>query len=489
MRTAPFLCTIAALLLAGCGDSDSNGGQGGAFGRGGALGGWGGDIGTGGGMTPSDGSQHGMGGGMGVDAALAGVGGRFAATGGARASLDGGAATGSGGVPLDGGAGSAGRPSADAADTASADANLHGGAGLWIPFDNPATSSTYYFDRCWWFSATDGYCVLLKNRTSSAGSKTSDLLQTSDGGRTFTLLTTIDGGNTAFDGDMEVYVLSPTEIWYTTAFVGTGYSGSIGRSTDGGKTFQSLTDVVHKALADPGTSPVPSFPLWHLVKVNGRLWVGSYSSYLASSADGGTTWQRVAGPLELGEVTAPELIATRTDLLLRYTRGFMIDLYRFDGTTFVAAAFPPPSGADHSDTWWRSSPFADGAVFVDQRQYSWWGWPFAVSATLDGGKTFQTILSGQSQSTSDVVGLRDALVVSGSLAYVCGVFAGADQNRYSEIRKSIDGGLTWSVVHSEPLNNTYTTVVLDPTGRAHAMRHATDVYAKLYSYTGHYLLP
>jgi hypothetical protein len=487
MRTAPFVSIAAALWLASCGGgSDNTGGQGGARGGlGGTLGGLGGVLGTGGGMPPSDGSMRG-GGGSAVDTTFAGAGGRGTTTGGAGASLDGGIATGSGGVPTDGGAGTTGHP-ADGAGAA--DANLHGGASLWIPFDNPATSSTYYFDRCWWFTAANGYCVLLKNRTSPAGSKTSDLLQTTDGGLTFSLLATIDGGNTAFDGDMEVYVFSPTEIWYTTAFVGTGYSGSIGRSTDGGKTFLSLSSIVQTALADPGASPVPNFPLWHLVKVNGRLWVGSYSSYLASSADGGATWQRVAGPLELGPVSAPELIATRTNLLLRYTRGFMIDLYRWDGTTFVEAALPPPSGADHGDTWWRSASYGDGVVFVDQRQYGWWGWPFAVNATLDGGKTFQTILSGQSQSTSDVVGLRDALVVHGSLAYVCGVFAGADQNRYSEIRKSIDGGLTWSVVHSEPLDNTYTSVVLDPTGRAHAMRHVTDAYANLYNYTGHYLLP
>jgi hypothetical protein len=94
-----------------------------------------------------------------------------------------------------------------------------------------------------------------------------------------------------------------------------------------------------------------------------------------------------------------------------------------------------------------------------------------------------------SQSTSDVAGLRDALVVSGSLAYVCGVFVGVDKNQYSGIRKSTDGGRTWSVVHSEPSNNTYTSVVLDPTGRAHAMRHVTDAYANEYSYTGHYVLP
>jgi hypothetical protein len=236
---------------------------------------------------------------------------------------------------------------------------------------------------------------------------------------------------------------------------------------------------------------VPSFPLWRLVKVGGRIWVGSYSKYLASSADGGSSWQRVAGPLDLTEVSAPELIATRTDLLLQYQRSFMIELYRWNGTSFgrVEAAFPPPSGTDHGDTWWRASPFADGVVFVDQRQYSWWGWPFAVSATLDGGKSFQTLLAGQSPSTSDVAGLRDALVVNGSLAYVCGIFVGTDRNQYSQIRKSTDGGRTWSVVHSEPANDTYTSVVLDPSGRAHALRHVTDAYANVYEYTGHYLLP
>jgi hypothetical protein len=482
MRTIAFV-SMAATILAGCTGSDDKGGQGG-LGVGGAVVGMGGVAGTGGFVAPLGGIPGGTGGWHGAGGASRGAdGGMITATGGTGAGPD-------GGVVGGGGAGGSTVPDAPA-DSIVVDANLHGGASLWIPFDNPATTSTFYFDRCTWFTDTDGYCVLLKNHTSSAGTKTSDLYRTSDGGRTFTLLATIDGDNNAFDGDMDVYVFSPSEIWYTTAFVGVGFSGTIGRSTDGGKTFQSLTDVVHKALADPDAMPVPDFPLWRLVKVNGRVWVGSYSDYLASSADGGTTWQRFAAPLDLTQAQAPDLIATRTDLLLSFTRNFLIELYRWNGTTFgkSEAAFPPPSGADHSDTWWRSSPYADGVVFVDQRPYSWWGWPFAVSATLDGGRSFQTILSGQSQGTSDVAGLRDALVVSGSLAYVCGVFVGADQNTYSQIRKSTDGGLTWDVVHSEPTNNTYTSVMLDPTGRAHAMRHATDAYAKVYYYTGHYLLP
>jgi hypothetical protein len=478
MRTTTFLSMLTALLLAGCKSSDDKGGQGG-LGLGGSMVGVGGAVGTGGDLASSGGIQGDTGGLLGVGGTLAGVGGIVAATGG---------------VERDGAApNTGGRSTSDAAvgDAAPVDANPHGSGSLWIPFTDPATTSTYYFDRCTWFTDTDGYCVLLMNHTSAAGSKTSDLYQTTDGGRTFSLLATIDGGNTAFDGDMDVYVLSPSEIWYTTAFVGMGYSGTIGRSADGGRSFQSLTEVVHRALADPETTPVPSFPLWRLVKVAGRIWVGSYSNYLASSADGGTTWQRVAGPLDLNQAEAPELIASRTDLLLLYSRSFMLELYRWNGSAFgkAEAAFPPPSGSDHGDTWWRSSPFGEGVAFVDQRQYSWWGWPFAVSATIDGGRSFQTILSGQSSSTSDVAGLRDALVVSGSLAYVCGVFVGTDKNQYSEIRKSTDGGRTWSVVHSEPTNSSYTTVVLDPTGRAHAMRHVTDAYSNEYSYTGHYVLP
>jgi hypothetical protein len=481
MHHSLYVSIATALLLAGCQSSDSKGGNGGA-GVGGIISGLGGIVGTGGGVLPIGGIQGGTGGMMGTDGALVG-------TGGVGAGRDGGEVGGSGG----GDAGSTGGAVSDAplSDARSADANLHGGASLWIQFNNPATTSTYYFDNCWWFTDSDGYCALLKNKTSAVGTKTSDLYQTTDGGRTFSLLATIDGGNSAIDGDMDVVVLSPTEIWYTTAFVGMGYSGTIGRSIDGGKSFQSLTNIVHQALADAGTTPIPSFPLWRLVKVNGRIWVGSYSSYLASSADGGTTWQRFTGPLDLNQSEAPELITTRTDLLLRYMRSFMIELYRWNGSSFgkIEAAFPPPSDTDHGDTWWRSSPYGDGVVFVDQRPYSWWGWPFIASATLDGGKSFQTILSGQSQSTSDVAGLRDALVVNGSLAYVCGVFLGTDKIQYSEIRKSTDGGRTWVVAHSEPINNTYTSVVLDPTGRAHAMRHVTDAYANEYSYTGHYVLP
>jgi hypothetical protein len=463
IRMTAFIGASVAALLVACGSSDSGQGSGGFPGAGGSVATGGVVSATGGAAVPLEGGRGGGGGGTGT----------------------GGAGTGGGAAAED--------ASVDASqgDTAVPDSNPHGGASRWIPFNNPSTTSTYYFNRCTWFTDKDGYCVLLGNKRSTAGTKTSDLYQTTNGGLTFTLLATIDGGNSAIDGDMDVYVLSPSEIWYTTAFVGMGYSGSIGRSTDGGKTFQSMTDVVHQALADPGTTTVPSYPLWRLVKVNGRIWVGSYSSYLASSTDGGASWQRIAVPADQTLSEAPELIATRTDLVLRYLRSFMIELYRWNGTSFakVEAAFPAPSDTDHGDTWWRSSPFGDGIVFVDQRPWSWWGWPFVVSATIDGGKSFQTILTGQSRSTSDVLGLRDALVVNGSLAYVCGVFADKDQNQYSQIRKSIDGGQTWTVVHSEPAAGDYASVVLDATGRAHAMRHVTDYYSNEYSYTGHYVLP
>ncbi len=463
---ATFVFVSLSALWAACpviSDSDQGSGTGGAFaGYGGSMGG---DVFASGGATGQGG--------------LTNLGG-------------GGAGGGGGGSPwADAGPGPIDAPmEAAQGDSAVPDSNPHGGASRWIPFKKPSSSSTYYFDKCTWFTDKDGYCVLLANDRSTEGTKTSDVYQTTDGGLTFSLLATIDGGNSAIDGDMDVYVLSPSEIWYTTAFVGMGYSGTIGRSTDGGKTFQSLSDTVHQALADPGATTVPSSPLWRLVSVGGRIWVGSYSSYLVTSADGGATWQRVALPADFTYADEPHLIATRTDLAVRFMRSSMIDLYRWDGTAFakVEAAFPAPSDTDHGDTWWRASPFGDGIVFIDQRQWEWWGWPFAVSATVDGGKSFQTILTGQSRTTSDVLGLRDALVVNASLAYVCGVFSDTDQRRYSQIRKSIDGGKTWTVVHSEPEGD-YTTVVLDATGRAHAMRHVTDYYSNEYSYTGHYVLP
>jgi photosystem II stability/assembly factor-like uncharacterized protein len=373
-----------------------------------------------------------------------------------------------------------------------ADADPHGGASRWIPFTNPATTSTFSFDRCFWASDNDGFCALFANKTSAKGSKTSDLYKTIDGGKTWSLVTTIDGGNTAIDGSMSVYVLSPTEIWYTTAFVGMGYSGSIGRSTNGGQSFQSLTESVDKALADPGASPTPDFPLWGLVKVGSRIWVGSYSDYVATSSDGGATWERIASPLTLNQAPAPDLIGTKTDLILRYYRNSKIELYRWSGTAFakVEASFPVPSGTDHGDTWWRASPYSDGIVFVDRRPWFWWGWPFAVHTTIDGGKSFQKVLSGQSKSTSDVEGLRDALVVSGAqpAIYVCGVFSEAGKS-YDQIRKSTDGGQTWSTLHSEPSGTNHTSVALDSNGHVHAMRHTTDGYANTYSYTGQYVLP
>jgi hypothetical protein len=85
--------------------------------------------------------------------------------------------------------------------------------------------------------------------------------------------------------------------------------------------------------------------------------------------------QRVLGPLDLSTVQAPDFIATKTDLLLRYTtRAWGIALYRLgsgNAFTVAEAAFLAPSDTDHSNSWWRASNRGDGVAFADRR-----AWPF-----------------------------------------------------------------------------------------------------------------
>jgi hypothetical protein len=296
---------------------------------------------------------------------------------------------------------------------------------------------------------------------------------------------------------MGVYVLSPSEIWYTTGFIGFGYSGTVGRSLDGGVTWEALTDKVDTALADdPDAGSPPNAAIFDLVKVGSAIWLntGSWGQYFPMSPDGGTTWQRVLGPVSLSASQPPEFIATKDDFLLRYTTStWGIALYRLEGSAFVAAegTFPAPSGTDHGDTWWRASINSSGVTFVDQRSWPFWGWPFLVSATFDGGKTFQSLYTASSQDLSDCEGLRDAFAFaqSGSpVVYVSGVFYDSAKTRYAEIRKSTNGGTTWTTLHSEPGTTNLPSVQLDPTGKVHAMRHYTDSWGNTYTYEAQYVL-
>ena len=379
---------------------------------------------------------------------------------------------------------------AQAGDATAEDADPHGSASRWIEFG-------HQFAKCTWFSADVGYCSEAAKSLSATSTKGTDLYQTNNGGRAWTLVATIDGKNTSTDSVMNVYVLSPAEIWYTTAFVGFGFSGTIGRSTNGGATWESLTDRVDRAMADDPEAGSPlSAPFFDLVQVGGALWLntGTWSQYFAMSPDKGLTWKRVLGPLSLAEVQAPEFIATKNDLLLRYTtRSWGISLYRLSAGNFVAteATFPAPSDVDHGNTWWRASSNGDGVTFADRRAWPFWGWPFLVSATLDGAKTFTTVYAGTSQIQSGCEGLRDVLTFTqgtSPVTYISGIFLDSASKRFVEIRKSVAGGNTWTVLHSEPAVGNMTSVALDPTGKVHAMRHTSDNYGNTYVYDAQYVL-
>jgi hypothetical protein len=405
---------------------------------------------------------------------IQGSGGSASASGGSEGAPAG--ATGEGGAEIADGGGS---PETEA----------HDGASRFILFGHD-------FASCTWFDADLGFCSEAAASISATSTIGTDLYKTTDAGHTWDLVSSIDGDNST-DSAMKVFVLSPTEIWYITGFTGLGFSGTIGRSTDGGSTWTSLTDAVHRALADDPEADDPlSAPLYDLAQVGDAIWLntGSWSQYLAMSSDGGTTWERVLGPVDLSTSQPPEFIATDGGLMLRYTtRDWGIALYRLSGNQFVPIGgdFPPPSGTDHGDTWWRASTHAAGVSFADQRAWPFWGWPFVVSATFDQGSTFETVYSGTTQEESGCEGLRDAVAFefdSGKVVYVSGVFVDAGGDRFVEIRRSVDEGSTWKTLHSQPEQGEFVSVALDPTGKVHAMRHWTDAYGNTYVFDGQYVL-
>lgn len=400
--------------------------------------------------------------------------------------------TGGNGLSENGGsAGAANDPhgqGGEQAGGAGSEADPHGGASRFVDFGHD-------FVKCTWFDADLGFCSEAAKSLEATTTIGIDLYKTTDGGRSWSLVSSIDGGNSTAAA-MSVFVLSPTEIWYITGFTGFGFSGTIGRSTDGGASFASLTDAVDLALADPEQTEPLEAPLYDLAKVGDAIWLntGSWSQYLAMSPDGGTTWGRVLGPVDLSTAQAPEFIATHGGLMLRYvTADWGLELYRLGGTEFVPVegTFPAPSGSDHGDTWWRATPNAAGVALADQRQWPFWTWPFLVTATFDLGATFETVYSGSSQTESGCEGLRDVAAYSlgsGTVVYVSGVFLDGDGNRFVEIRKSTDKGSSWTTLHSEPENGAFVSVALDPTGKVHAMRHWTDAYGNTYVYDGQYVL-
>ena len=403
-------------------------------------------------------------------------------------------------VGSDGAAGARGDGGPDATITgrpdlgkAPADADIHNGAQRWITIH-----SSYPFTKCTWFSTSYGFCSDAPRSIANSASLFVDVFQTADGGNTWTRISTIDTGTSGSNASINVYVLSPSEMWFVSGSVGVVQSGSVGHSIDGGKNWISLTSTVSAALGSaPGDGGVSSVPLWQLAAVGERIWLLSEGGNLAVSLDNGVSWKKVVPPANFGASSSRSLIATHSNLLLSFPiTNNSLGLLRWNGSAFlsVEGVLPPSSAGDQSGTWWRSSPNLEGVLFVDRGPLPAWTSPFWVYATTDGGAIFQKILGGNMGISSAVVGLSDGLTfaASGSVtAYVCGIFSDAGNNQYLEIHLTSDAGTTWSTLHSEPhqSDHAYISLAVDLNGAVHAMHYTTDSLGSAISYDGHYVLP
>jgi hypothetical protein len=374
-----------------------------------------------------------------------------------------------------------------------ADAIVHNGAQLWTSF------GYYTFASCTWLSPTDGFCAEAPTLLPAATPVVNvNVLKTTDGGKTWGVVTAIPTEATTTDATINVYFLSASDMWFTTGFVGTGQSGSIGHSIDGGQTWPSLTSTVNAALGvAPGDAGVSSVPIWQLASAGGMTWLLPQGGTLLASQNGGTIWKKIVPPADFGAAANRSLIATQGNLLLRFLKADnSMGLYRWNGSIFVAVegSFPASSAGDQSQTWWRASPNVEGVLFVDRGPLPAWASPFWAYATTDGGMTFQQLLGGTSATSNSVVGLSDGLAFSsfGSVtSYLAGIFADASASRYLEIHRTNDAGKTWSTVHSQPYQGdlAYISLSVDQTGAVHAMHYTTDSLGASLSYDAHYVLP
>ncbi|HJX52451.1 MAG TPA: hypothetical protein VJ801_06775 [Polyangia bacterium] len=372
-----------------------------------------------------------------------------------------------------------------------ADADIHNGAQRWIRF------GAQTFTKCTWFSAAVGFCNDAPSFIPGMTSLLVNIYKTADGGKNWGLVSAIDTGTSAYDASINVYVFSPTDMWFISGSLGAVPSGSIGHSLDGGKNWTSLTSDVNAYLRGaPADAGVTSLPLWQLAAGGGGIWLLPQGGNLGFSQDGGRTWKKIAPPPDFAAASSRSLIATQNNLLLSFLRiDNSLGLYRWNGSIFVAAEgiLPASSAGDRAGTWWRSSPNVEGVLFVDRGPLPAWASPFWAYATIDGGMTFQRLLGGTIGTSSDVVGLSDGLAfaaLASVTAYVGGIFSDTVGNPYLEIRRTSDAGKTWSTLHSEPYpgDYAYISVAVDPTGTVHAMHYRTESVGAATSYDAHYVL-
>jgi len=394
--------------------------------------------------------------------------------------------------------GSGGTGGSDAGTDAAkpADAASHADAQRWIHF--PAY---YTFAKCTWFSASDGFCSEALHPLSGQTAQHVGVYKTSDGGMTWIPVSTIDTQALAPDANLNVYVLSPVDLWFISGSLAAGQSGSIGHSPDGGTTWISLTNAVSALLSPPaaGDGGVASVPVWQLASQGGRIWLLPQGKNLVYSQDAGITWKTIAPPADFGAATNRSLIATQGYLLLQFLAADnSLGFYRWNDTAFVPVqgTLPPSSAGDQTGTWWRASPSVEGVLFMDRGPLPDWASPFWVYATVDGGQTFKKIL-GWTPGTNDIVGLSDGLAFAflGSVTSdVSGIFADGNGGRYLEIHRTSDAGKTWSTVHSEPSSmgdNRYISLAVDSNGAVHAMHtiYNGDNLGAPITYDAHYVLP
>lgn len=332
-----------------------------------------------------------------------------------------------------------------------------------------------------WFSEKVGMGASINKGTKAK------LYKTTDSGKTWKLVSEIDGKNSSSEATMDVYIFSEKNIWYSTGFSGFGFSGTIGKSVDGGKTWVDLTEVVHKAFSEEGDSVVYDFPIWNIVKSKNKIFVSSSSNYIVVSSDNGDTWSKLKTPYNINEYQLPKLIGTPDYMYLYYFNNKVNTLFIYDDNeNFIESTSKLPDTSSILNV--RYSPLNNGVVFFNEK----YGDDIFLYSTMDGANSFEKITL---KSTKDdpLVEIRDIQRFyknDQNELYLSGIFKGIDGNNYVQIRKGINND-PLKVIYSHEhgaYQNKLTSVMIDNLNNIHALKHWTDYYGYEYNYTGNFLL-